>query len=411
MRIHLISNLFYPDELAGASLYTDMALFLRDAGHDVRVTTTFSYYPAWRIRPEDAGITIREEDYAGLPIRRISMFVPELPSGRGRLMSDLSFLWSLIRRGQFRDWQPDVILTALPMLSQCLALRHLYAFRGVRKMIVVQDFVVEAALELGILKFPGAAFFLKRLQRWALRSADTLATISPVMLEKLRAQVGSDRRTVFIPNWIHQSLQTEIQLQMQQQPQRNTLSLFYAGNLGVKQGLPSFLKQFSESGAGRDQWLLSIHGGGAEKSQIEQAASNGLGIQVGPVLSEPEYITRLLTTTACLVAQMPGTGANFLPSKLLPALATGTPVLAVCEASSPLAKEVQQGEFGEVIEPGDSVALRRCLMRWQQNPQLLRRMQENAKKRAGLFQRENVLGQYEQELKKLVTSETVSKVT
>lgn len=402
MRIQLISNLFAPDELAGAALYTDLALYLRDAGHDVRVTTTFSYYPAWRIRPEDAGIAVREENVSGIPVRRISMFVPKRPSGRGRLMSDLSFLWALIRHGQFRDWQPEVILTALPMLSQCLALRFLYKFRRTPKLIIVQDFAVEAALELGILKIPGAASFLRAIQRWALRSARTISTISPTMLSKLAEQVGSDRRTVFIPNWIHQSLQSEIQKQASKRLMRDPLRLFYSGNLGVKQGLPDFLEQFSDAACARSGWQLNICGGGAEKTRIENTVRTMSGVNIGPVLDEDAYISRLLTTSACLVTQRPGTGANFLPSKLLPALATGTPVLAVCESSSPLAQEVSEGGFGEVIEPMNSAALKNCLDRWKEQPEILNQMSDNARIRARIYHRDSILPLYETELLRLM---------
>ena len=71
MRVQIISNLFFPDELAGASLYTDLAVFLRDKGHDVRVTTTFSYYPAWSLKSEDKGIKCRDEEFQVIKIRRI----------------------------------------------------------------------------------------------------------------------------------------------------------------------------------------------------------------------------------------------------------------------------------------------------------------------------------------------------
>ena len=36
MRIQMITNLFAPDELAGAALYTDFARFMKAAGHDIR---------------------------------------------------------------------------------------------------------------------------------------------------------------------------------------------------------------------------------------------------------------------------------------------------------------------------------------------------------------------------------------
>lgn len=401
MRIHLISNLFAPDELAGASLFSDIALFLKDAGHDVRVTTTFSYYPAWKLRDEDKGLTCREETFEGIPVRRISMFVPETPTGKTRMLSDLSFLWSLLRRGRFANWKPDVVVTALPMLSQCLAQRFMYRFGRVPKLIMVQDFVVEAALELGILRFPGVKSLLQRIQKWALESASTVTTISPSMLDKLDNTLNASRRRVLIPNWIHQSLQAEIDRQSVHPTAREPQRLFYAGNLGVKQGLPDFLKQFDLSKSAESQWSLRIHGGGAERKRIEETAAALRGVEVGPVLDESTYISTLRTTTACLVTQRPGVGANFLPSKLLPALATATPVLAVCEEGSPLAKEVREGRFGDVIHPEDASSLQRCLQSWKESPELLKQFSFNAGQRAVIYHRNTILPQYEQELRLL----------
>jgi len=405
MRVQIVSNLFFPDELAGASLYTDLAQYLADNGHDVRVTTTFSYYPAWKLVAEDQGVKVRDDEVSAIPVRRISMYVPAKPTGKGRLLSDLSFFWSLVRYGRYQDWRPEVVLSALPMLSQCLAQRFMHGFRRIPKLIIVQDFVVEAALELGILKIPFAAVLLHRIQSWALRSAGTLATISPLMLDKLKSQIGPDRRLLMIPNWIHRSLQREIDKQAERGQTRNQLRLFYAGNLGVKQGLPDFLEQFSSADTASMGWRLDIFGGGGEVDKIKEAASKIAGVQLGAVLDEPSYVSSLLTTSACLVTQRPGVGANFLPSKLLPALATATPVLAVCDRGSPLADEVIDGGFGEVVEPGNAEALRSCLERWKSHPEILQRMSENAKIRAARYHRDAVLPQYEEELRQLISEE------
>src|SRR5579871_3674557 len=90
LKLHLITNLFYPDELAGAALYTDFARYFHRAGHDLRVTATFPYYPAWKLRPEDAGIPWRDEIFEGAPMRRVAMFVPRRPTGVTRMLSELS---------------------------------------------------------------------------------------------------------------------------------------------------------------------------------------------------------------------------------------------------------------------------------------------------------------------------------
>jgi colanic acid biosynthesis glycosyl transferase WcaI len=95
-------------------------------------------------------------------------------------------------------------------------------------------------------------------------------------------------------------------------------------------------------------------------------------------------------------------GANFLPSKLLPALATGTPVLAVCDQRSPLAEEVLAGGFGVVVPPNDPARLRAVLQRWQEAPEELAALGERAAHRARAYHREVILPQYERELERLV---------
>lgn len=401
-RIHIITNLFAPDELAGAALFTSLAVFLKERGHDVRVTCTFSYYPAWKLRPEDAGVAMRDEVFHGIPVKRVAMYVPEQPSGKGRMRSDLSFLFSLVWRAPHRDWTPEVVLTALPMLSQSLAQRFLYWGKRIPRCIVVQDFMVEAALELGLLRFPGLSGLLFATQRFALRSAQTLLTISPQMLRKLEETVGPDRRTRVVPNWIHGSLQAEIDRQSQRAPERVLSRLCYSGNVGAKQGLPDFLGQFKAAGVASAGWELAIFGGGADLERLKTAVNETPGVRLGPVLEEKDYVTQLLAASACLVTQKPGLGANFLPSKLLPALATGTPVLAVCERNSPLGEEVLAGGFGEIVSSGDASALSATLTRWQREPALLRTLGERAKERARLYHRDRILPVYEAELQGLV---------
>ena len=398
LKVQLVTNLFAPDELAGAALFSDLALYLKEEGTDIRVTTTYSYYPAWRISPQDARCAFRYEDWNGIPVKRVRMHVPQKPNGAGRLRSDASFLSALVRHGRHDGWTPDVVLTASPMFSQCLAQRFLYAGRGIPRMIVVQDFVVDAALELGILRAPGLQGLLRSLERWSFRSATTLSTISEPMLEKLRGIVGSDRRTVHIPNWIHGSLQREIDRQAATAPVRSAKTLFYSGNLGVKQGLPAFLDDFAAAGT---DWQLQINGGGAQADQLAAKIHRKSGAKLGGVLTEIEYVAALLGCTACLVTQAPGVGANFLPSKLLPALATGTPVLAVCDETSPLGQEVRAGGFGEVVSPGDFGRLKQALKSWASEPALLQKLGMKASEHAKQFERNSVLARYQEEIGRL----------
>jgi colanic acid biosynthesis glycosyl transferase WcaI len=392
MRIHQITHLFQPDELAGAALYTDLARMLRDRGHDVRVTTTFPYYPALRYRPEDAGVVCREELFENIPVRRLGMFLPRRHRGWRRLLPEISYAWRLARLARFQHWEPDVVITACPMLAQCLAQRWLYRSSGIPRLIVVQDLMTDAALELGILKGPGLGTAMRAVERWALRTAGTLVAISPAMATRM-APLG--RRTVVIPNWIHESLRTTVAEIQRTPPPRQNHQLFYSGNLGVKQGLPQFLSQFS---AAASEWTLEIHGDGAEAIPIREAAQGRENIRLSGLQEEPEYLRSLAAATACLITQRAGVGANFLPSKLLPALATGTPVLAVCDLASPLGQEVTRGGFGVIVAPGDHDGLRSVLQRWSADSAERSRLSAAATAHARNFSRERALQSYVEEL-------------
>ena len=414
MKLLVVTNLFHPDQIAGASLYTDMARFFRDQGYEVKVLTTFSYYPAWSLKNEDKGVRTREEVFESISVRRVKMFVPSRPTGMTRMLSDFSFLFSLVFNRSFKKWTPDVILTAEPMLSQCLAQRFMYPFKKIPRIIIVQDFVVDAALELGMLKLPVLSHFLRWMERWALRSAKTLTSISEPMVDKLQGIVGKDKEIMYIPNWIHGSLEREVERQLDshegasavaealadKKTERDSRRLFYSGNVGMKQGLPQFLEDFEKCRA--EGWKIDIHGGGANIAKLKDNVQGKDFITLGNLLDEPEYVEKLLSVTACLITQQPGVSANFLPSKLLPALATGTPVLAVCDEDSPLGIEVKRGKCGVVVAPGNKGELKKVLNDWMTNPSILEKYSSNAREHAKRFSRKTILTRYEDELLKLV---------
>jgi len=397
--VTVVSHIFHPDELGGAALMTDLVMFLRESGVVVNVVSTFPYYPRWSLSTEDRGVWWRTDCYEGIPIRRVRMFVPNTPSTFKRLLSDLSFLFSVTFLGRKAWKNADVIVTTCPMFGQTLAMRFAMPFRTVPKLIIVQDFVVDAALELGMIKNKFIGRILKGLERWAFRSGATLTTISGEMLKKLDGIVGSGRRTLLIPNWIHGSLAASIKVRRSSVQTRQRNLLFYSGNVGRKQGLPDFLGTFNGT---RSAWRIRINGSGAEFEQLKRVCVDRGDVSLHGLEDETAYIDSLLSCSACLVTQKPGVGANFLPSKILPALASGTPILAVCEKGSPLGREVIEADCGVVIESGDAEALHAALQAWSAYPERLSRYSANALARAGRYERSVVLGQYRAEIFALV---------
>lgn len=399
LSVRIVSNLYAPDALGGAALFSDMAGTWRAERIDLQVTTTFSYYPRWKLLPEDEGCWRREEVVNGVPVERVRMFVPRRPSGLTRLLSDASFLVSLVLGHRGWDRPPDAVLTACPMLSQCMAVRLMWG-RDVPTVLIVQDFVVDAALELGILRIPGLEAVLRLVEKTALQAGTVVVTISEPMQQKLRGLLGRTRPTLVVPNWIHGSLAATAARLRAEHRERAADRLFYSGNLGVKQGLPDFIEDFRHAAG---DWQLCINGGGAEAERLQKVCEGESRIAIGGLLEEVEYLRRMLEATACVITQRPGVGANFLPSKVLPALATGTPVLAVCDAHSPLGREVVEGGFGAVVRPGDREGLARVLVSWQADASLREALSVRALAWSERYSQQRILGRYRALLEGLAT--------
>jgi colanic acid biosynthesis glycosyl transferase WcaI len=423
MKIWIITNLYLPDVHGGAVLYADMAAWLRSRGHDVRVTTTFPYYPEWKLRKEDHGKSLREEIWEGVPLRRLAMYVPSRPNAIRRLLSDASFFWALVRRGAFQNWTPDAVITAEPMLSQCLALRFLPPwYAPARRLIIVQDFVADAAIELGMLKHPLLKIAARTLERWALRSADIITTISPGMLNKLHHVlqlpmpgesahiIGCLLRnpqapaTAYLPNWIHGSLFSAATVRMPAAPLRKNRTLLYSGNLGMKQGLPDFVRSFC---AFDHDWTLLIHGAGAGMDELQKLVGEQADarVQLGGILDEEAYLNLLFSVSACVITQKSGVGANFLPSKLLPCLATATPVLAVADADSPLAREIITSHIGQLVDSNTKEALAEALRKLASTP--AEYFRSALLKRRDIYTDEATLGKIESWMSMNIIQETM----
>jgi colanic acid biosynthesis glycosyl transferase WcaI len=396
MHIVLLFPMFFPDELGGCALYGDFAQYLKERGHQVTVITTFPFYPRWKYSQEDQKLDYRIDNWNGIIVHRVKMYIPEKPTGAKRILSDLSFLLNVCVRIPWRKLQADVALTAYPTLGTCIAL-GLMTPRTTPRMLMIQDFVVDAALELGMLRAPLLDRILPTIERWALSKFELISSISPQMVSRAREKVGTKPKVVETPNWIHQSLQMGVDRYrgvVSRDWHSKTIS--YSGNLGIKQGLGDFLEVFIQE---NKDWKLIIRGQGAARKELENMLSGQTNIHLEDLLEEEAHCQSLLRMPLMLITQKTGSGASFLPSKLLSALVAGVPVLAFCERTTPLAQEVQEGGYGWVVEPGYAGNLRETLQAITLTE--LQKKSEIALKRAELFSRERILNQYETAMKEL----------
>jgi colanic acid biosynthesis glycosyl transferase WcaI len=193
------------------------------------------------------------------------------------------------------------------------------------------------------------------LERRAFAAADVLTTISPEMVTGLEELTGSTGRVGYVPNWLNGSIADTIAILPSKlgRPVSSPLKLLYAGNVGNKQGLLEFCRAAHASDA---PFQLTIHGSGPGADAVARWGDEAKDSRFvfGSFLSEQDFARALHECDLFVITERTGSGTSYMPSKLIPAIATGTPILAVCDEASSLGNEVRRFGIGPHL-PWDAI--------------------------------------------------------
>ncbi len=372
MRILLCGINFAP-ELTGIGKYTgDMAAWLAERGHEVRVVTAPPYYPDWRVADGDRGLRYRRSAHAlgrgSLQVTRCPIWVPRRPSGPARLLHLLSFALSSapVLFGQWR-WKPELVWMVEPPLvcaPQVALFTRLCRAVG---WLHVQDFEVDAAFDLGLLRGARLRGAVLAAERWLLRRFDRVSAISPQMVDRLRAKGVAADRAVLFPNWA--DLAAIVPQPFAADGGRNALRdalgigpdcivALYSGNMGAKQGLET-LAAVARALAARRGVRFVFCGEGACRAELERACA-GLDRVTFLALQPVARLGELLNMADIhLLPQRADAADLVLPSKLTGMLASARPVVAGARAGSGLAAWIDG--CGVCVEPDDADAMARAV--------------------------------------------------
>ena len=365
MRVLVIGINFHP-ELTGIGKYTgEMATWLAEQGHAVRVVTGLPYYPWWRVQPPYRWWQYRRERWQGVDVWRSPLWVPQRVSGLKRVLHLASFtLFSApLILGQIL-WRSDVVLVVAPTLAVApfgwLAAR----LSGAKTWLHIQDFEIDAALNLGILPVEGAlANLLRAFERRLLQAFDVVSAISHRMCARLREKGVWEERIVFFPNWV--DTQAIYPLDGQSNPLRSELGfaetdivVLYSGNMGEKQGLEILIEV-----ARVLQRLNHLHfvlcGEGAVRKRLQAQAKGLPNVHFLP-LQPVESLNALLNLADIHVLPQRADVADLvMPSKLTGMLASGKAVIATAHPDTEVGEVVSR--VGVLVPPEDPDALARVI--------------------------------------------------
>jgi colanic acid biosynthesis glycosyl transferase WcaI len=354
MKIILLSMNFAP-ELTGIGKYSgEMADELVRRGHEVVVVCAPPYYPTWDLgRGYSNRAYTREQPKPGLTVLRCPVWLPKRLGGLSRLVHLSSFALSslpvLIRLVMVR---PALVFVVAPALFAAPAGWLTARLSGAVAWLHVQDFEMDAAFELGILKGAFVHELVRACERRLLGAFDKVSTISRRMLRQLDAKgVGVEQREL-LPNWVDLDMvqpgdrSPELRRRLSI-GDRQTVCLF-SGTLNRKQGLGAVVDAARMLAPRRDI-VVVICGNGELRDALEDSSrdlANVRFLDLQPI----ESLNALLNMADIhLLPQLRGAADLVMPSKLAGMLASGRPVIAAAAPGTEIATVVQG--CGVVTEP------------------------------------------------------------
>lgn len=358
MKILLYGVNFYP-ELTGIGKYTgEMAAWLAKSGHEVHVVTALPYYPEWKIREEFWGNRYTYEVWNDVKIWRAPLWVPGRPSGLKRLVHLASFaISSFPLMMQHLFWRPDVVWVVEPPILCAPTALFLARLTGSRAWLHVQDFEVDAAFALGLLKGGIAQKCVSAVERWLMRRFDKVSTISQSMVTRASAKGVDLDRIAYFPNWIDLAkivpLTSASSYRAALGISSKTVVALYSGNMGGKQGL-EIMGEAARLLTDLPNLLFVFCGNGAGKSELEQLTKGLPNIRFMN-LQPIESLNDLLGLADIhLLPQRADAADLVMPSKLTGMLASGRAIVATASPNTELAGVVSG--CGLITPPGDAHA-------------------------------------------------------
>lgn len=392
-KILIMSLVFPPDQVSTAQIMGDIAVDLREQGHQVTVITTIPHY-----NPDGGddsltsvklwGPLLKQSSFNGIEVFHTAM----LRKGKGilsRLLSYLLFHSLSLLAGLILIEKPDVILAPSPPLTVAL-IEWLLAVRyRVPFVYIAQEVFPDILIDMGVIRGRLLISFLLNVESFIYQRAGALVVITEQMRQRLIKKGVPSSKVTTIPNFVDTD-------ELRPASKRNEFSIqhriddvfvvSYAGNLGPVQSLDEFIKaaEILKSNPGIQFLIL---GEGILKDDLKsQVAELGLGnVLILPYQPYSLMQQVYAASNLCLVPQSAETGPTSMPSKVYRIMACARPVLAYADPDSELAGLINEVGCGFVVPVGDWVALAKTIQEASGDPDSLVKMSQIGRKHVERF--------------------------
>jgi colanic acid biosynthesis glycosyl transferase WcaI len=364
-RVLLIGGNFYPEPIGIGKYNGEMIEWLTENGYKCTVITSFPYYPQWKVQKPYVKSSFwykKEVKYykpyydKNISIYRCPQYVPNKPTGLKRILNGLSFFLSSLPVIFKLLFEPkyDYVISVVPSFETGL-LGILYkSIRGGKFLYHIQDLQIDAARDLKILKSPVLINLLFKVEKYILKHADVVSSVSSGMMEKVNKKCN--KKIDFFPNWVDNKVIFPIldkeTLKEEFGFKKTDKLILYSGAVGEKQGLENILfaaKSFMD----QEDVQFLICGSGPYLNKLKElktalSLNNITFISTQPI----EKLNKFLNMADLhLIIQKADASDLVMPSKLTNILAVGGVSIVTGKPGSTLYELIVANNIGVVVTP------------------------------------------------------------
>ncbi|WP_420331510.1 WcaI family glycosyltransferase [Pseudoalteromonas shioyasakiensis] len=347
-------SLNYAPEKTGIGKYNgEMCEAISDIyGYSVTALVAPPYYPNWEVEHSYSSFLYKSENINEVKVIRSPLYVPSKVTTFKRLLhlSTFSVSSSIALLIKFIKNKPDVIFLVQPTLFCAPATLLFSKLFGVKTILHIQDFEVDAMFGLGMVSEGKITKIVRRTESWLMKKFDVVSSISYSMLENAERKGVDKSKLLFFPNWADTSFVTPdtdgSALRKEWGFAETDKVVLYAGNIGQKQGLEIVIEA-AKSFEGDKNVKFVFVGAGAYVDILKRLAkvSNLDNVYFKPLQDWEDVPAMLSMADVHLVVQKKGAADAVLPSKLTNILSAGGHALVTAEESTELGK-IEQANSG-----------------------------------------------------------------
>ena len=374
----LVSQVFYPDQVSTAGLFTSLCEEIAKAGIETEV---WCAQPSYNTRQKQKS----RINYKGITIRYLASTNYSKDKKLGRSLNYITFSISLIFKLLFtKDKTPIFTSTNPPFLGIIIAI--VTTLKRRKFNYIIQDVFPEGLIRLKLLKENlFIVRFWKTLNRFTLKKALQIIVIGRDMLQWVeQTNTKALAKTKYIPIWQDQGLIAPKSFDsnpfVSEHELDNKFIVQYSGNMGLWNDMRTF--GLVANKLANEQINFVFIGDGVRKAELTDAITSESREHIHFLPFQPkENIGDSIT--AChiaLVSLNTGLEGMAVPSKIMGIMAAGIPVVACVPELSEIAQIVKENECGLIVPPGDEQACANAILKLYAHTSNRKRFGENGRK-------------------------------